>query len=190
MPAPTTNLGLPKPEVNDEAWDDDYYLAMDILDKHPGVAVVDTRADLPQAPYNGQVVLIQDTGRLVRWSAAYVEWRAAVGAPEAAAFNVFNSIPTVAPGADGVVATVVAPVTYRLTGFSSTGTGDGYFTVQIDGTTVMSDRIDNIRRSCRNISPRGVQVEAGTHVTLHVKNEARGTCQYEGTIFGEVETDG
>lgn len=100
--------------------------------------------------------------------------------------HVFAINSSVEAGVTDTVVTVIAPANYTLTGFTATGTGDGYFLLLVDGSPVVSERINNIRRSCRQTLPCGRSIQAGAIVTLTVRNDALGNNEYEGTVFGEV----
>lgn len=62
MAGTTPRLGLAKPDDETEEWGDDYRAAMDILDAHPGIKVVDSVEEI-EVPYEGQMAFERDSGR-------------------------------------------------------------------------------------------------------------------------------
>lgn len=63
----TPNLRLPKPHDDADAWGDDYRLAMDYLDAHPGIAIFND-GSRPSTPYADQVILERQSHRLLQYS--------------------------------------------------------------------------------------------------------------------------
>lgn len=73
---------------------------------------------------------------------------------------------------------------YKITGFVATGEGDGYFFVQINGSTIFSGHIDVNNKSEKVILPNPVSVSTGSVVDLKVTNQGLGIAAYEATLLG------
>lgn len=73
---------------------------------------------------------------------------------------------------------------YRVMGFVAHGTGDGYFTIQVNSATVLSGRIRLSAPMLVVILGAGFDVVAGSLVTLRVTNESGSTADYEATLLG------
>lgn len=97
----------------------------------------------------------------------------------------YGTVQALAPGASGVVTQVVASNNFGFRGITATGSGDGYFELQVNNTTLLSGRIHAIERNL-NLSVLGAYViENGITITLRVRNDSESLCSYEGVIIGE-----
>lgn len=89
----TARLGLAKPPDDSDEWGVDYREAMDVLDAHPGVAVVGSVAEVTE-PFVGQQVYEESTNRYMGYSAS--GWREVVSlgtAPLPTAFSYYQAVP-------------------------------------------------------------------------------------------------
>lgn len=117
------------------------------------------------------VVLASDQGPLAIVSApAVASFGQSIGQTDATTVTLTN-IPTTTAG-------------YRIDGLIGTGTGDGYFTVQINSTTILSGRIRASMPTLYLMLPKGIPVTAGSSVTLKVTNESGSTANFDGTLLG------
>lgn len=73
---------------------------------------------------------------------------------------------------------------YKITGLIAHGTGDGYFTVQVNAATVFSGRSRATLPTLIISLPNGISVVAGATVALKVTNESGSTADYDGTLLG------
>lgn len=76
------------------------------------------------------------------------------------------------------------PSGYRIDGLIGTGTGDGYFVIQVNATTVLSGRTRASLPTLSLMLPKGIPVTAGSSVTLKVTNESGSTANFDGTLLG------
>lgn len=77
-----------------------------------------------------------------------------------------------------------SPANYRITGWSATGNADGYFFVQIAGSTVLSGRTSWGQPSVHAILPNPIDVTTGSTVALKVTNISGNTANFEATLLG------
>lgn len=188
----TPNLGLIQIVDGDTNWGDDYRANQDVLDAHPGLRVVTDPTQRPPLPFDGQVISRPDQpGVLEQFSAVDGQWHALAGEGGAGVTTVtgtaaFGQAP-VPTGTAAPLVTVTAPANWRCDGFSATGDGDGYFTLLIDGATVLTGRIRFAQPSIAVTFPAPVPVSAGLTVVLRVSSESSVTCTYDGTIYGEID---
>ena len=91
----------------------------------------------------------------------------------------------VTAGATGTLASIASSVAgYQIKGFVAHGTGDGYWTVQVSNVTVLSGRTRSTSPMLVLTLPNGINVVAGSLVTLQVTNESGSTADYEATLLG------
>lgn len=83
MAAPTERLGLAKPDDGSDGWGVGYRQAMDTLDAHPGLRVVNALVDVP-SPWQGQTVF--EIATLKNWTWSGTQWSAAAEAEGPPAF--------------------------------------------------------------------------------------------------------
>ena len=64
------------------------------------------------------------------------------------------------------------------------GTGDGYFVVQVNGSTVFSGRTRATLPTLVITLPNGIAPTAGSVIALKVTNESGSTADYDATLLG------
>lgn len=72
----------------------------------------------------------------------------------------------------------------RITGIIASGTGDGYFAVQVSGLTVFAGRTRSTLPTLAIMLPNGIAPATGSLVTLKVTNESGSTADYDATLLG------
>lgn len=103
----------------------------------------------------------------------------------AAANNTYGTTTSLANAATGTLVNIASSTAgYKITGFQGTGTGDGYFFIQVAGSTILSGRINVTQKSVSVLLPNPVSVTTATAVTLKVTNESGSTADFEGTLLG------
>lgn len=101
------------------------------------------------------------------------------------ASNNYSSITGLAAGATTTIVSITSSaVGYSIGGLSITGTGEGYFFIQVAGITVLSSRTTNTQRSNVISLPNPLAVSTGSAVVLRVTNEGGASSDYEATLFG------
>lgn len=80
----------------------------------------------------------------------------------------------------------VTPVAagFQIRGFVATGTGDGYFSVKVASTKVLTGRIRGSLPTLVVMLPNGIPVAPGQAITLDVTNESGSTADFEATLLG------
>lgn len=73
---------------------------------------------------------------------------------------------------------------YAIRGMNVTGTGDGYFTIQVNSSTVLSTRIRSTQPTSLIELLNGIAVATGSVVALKVTNESGNTASYDGSLLG------
>lgn len=81
------------------------------------------------------------------------------------------SIPATTPG-------------FQIKGFIGSGTGDGYWFVQVGGVTLFSGRTRSTVPTLIISLPNGIFINTGSAVTLNVTNESGSTANFESTLLG------
>lgn len=100
--------------------------------------------------------------------------------------NAYGSVSGVTIGnTSNVVQVNPSTENFKLRGFIATGTGDGYFFLQVDGVTQFSGRTSIANKSINVVLPNAQLVNTGSDIILKVTNEAEETADYEATILGE-----
>lgn len=87
------------------------------------------------------------------------------------ATGTLTHIPSAAPG-------------FEIKGFVGHGTGDGYFFVQINSSTVLSGRTRSTLPCLSVVLPNGIAVPSGAVIDIKVTNESGSTADYESTLLG------
>ena len=101
------------------------------------------------------------------------------------AANTWGQALTVVSGATAPLASLlVNSAGYQVKGFIAHGTGDGYFSVQINNVTVLSGRTRVSLPTLVITLPNGIAVATGQTVSFTVKNESGSTADYEATLLG------
>ena len=101
------------------------------------------------------------------------------------ATNVFGQALAVTAGAtSALVSFTNNTLGFQIKGFVAHGTGDGYFTVQIGGVTVLSGRSRATMPTLVVVLPNGVSVPAGQVVAVKATNESGSTADFEATLLG------
>jgi hypothetical protein len=99
-----------------------------------------------------------------------------------------NNLGTATSLANAATATIVnitsSAAGYQINGFVAHGTGDGYWFVQVAGSTILSGRTRWSQPTCIIALPNPVTVTTASAVTLQVTNESGSTANYEGTLLG------
>lgn len=89
---------------------------------------------------------------------------------------------------DSATATLVnvasSPANFRITGFNGTGNADGYFFLQVAGSTVLSGRTSWGQPSAPVMLPNPQLIPTGSVVALKVTNISGNTANFEGTLLG------
>lgn len=89
-------------------------------------------------------------------------------------------------GATGTIVNIASSIAgYKIRGFVVHGTGDGYWFVQVAGTTILSGRTRATQPTLPVTLPNPIPVTTASAVTLKVTNESGSTADYEGTLLGE-----
>lgn len=107
-----------------------------------------------------------------------------VTSSESPANDSFGSTTALTNGSTATLVNIASSVAgYRVKGFVVNGTGDGYWFIQIAGTTVLSGRTRWSQPTLDISLPNGIPVSTGSTVTLQVTNESGSTANYEGTLI-------
>lgn len=102
------------------------------------------------------------------------------------AINNFGSTTALANAATGTLVNIPSSAAgFKLMGFTATGTGDGYFFVQVASVTVFSGRIHVGQKSIEVQLPNPQLVTTASNVTLKVTNESGSTADFEATLLGQ-----
>lgn len=96
----------------------------------------------------------------------------------------YGSVVSIAPGTTSTVVQFSA-LGYKARGFSATGDGDGYFVLDVDGSTLLAGRIHTLEKNLNLHLDGSYPVEDGVTITLRVRNDAGVSCSYEATVLGE-----
>lgn len=103
----------------------------------------------------------------------------------APAANAWGQALALTAGETGTIASIPAAATgYQITGFIAHGTGDGYWSVQVDSITVLSGRTRAAMPCLTIMLPNGIAVTPGSMVALKITNESGSTADYEATMLG------
>lgn len=76
------------------------------------------------------------------------------------------------------------PAGYQIKGLLCHGTGDGYFFLQVNGSTVASGRTRSTAPMLQIVFSNGIAVSTGATVATKVTNESGSTADYEATLLG------
>lgn len=108
-----------------------------------------------------------------------------IGVVSGAANDAWGQALAVTASATATVVSIASSAAgFRIMGLIGHGTGDGYFTVQINAATVFSGRTRATLPTLVISLPNGIAPAAGSAVTLKVTNESGSTADFDGTLLG------
>lgn len=108
-----------------------------------------------------------------------------IATTQLSAINSWGQSLALTPGATGTLASIVSSAPgYQIKGFIAHGTGEGYWSVQVDSLTRLSGRTRMSMPTLTVTLPNGINVPTGSLVALKVTNESGGTADFEATLLG------
>lgn len=104
----------------------------------------------------------------------------------ATATNTYGSVSTVVNDTTGTVVNIGSVGSgFKLKGFYATGSGQGYYSLLVNGTPRLFYRTNIADKVADVILPNPDSLSAGDQVLLKVVNENGDTQDFEGIILGE-----
>ena len=108
----------------------------------------------------------------------------ALATTQPAANNSWGQAIAITASASAVLISLNSSAGYQISGFIAHGTGDGYFTLKINSSIVLSGRIRSTFPVLVITLPNSIKIATGSAVTLNVTNESGSTADYETTLLG------
>src|SRR3972149_7830953 len=104
----------------------------------------------------------------------------------APAVNTYGTSGTLVSEAVGTIVNYTAGTAFKLRGFLATGSGQGYFTLEIGvGTITYFYRTNIADKVAQVVLPNPMTIPSSTAVILKVQNENGDSQTFEGQILGE-----
>jgi hypothetical protein len=106
------------------------------------------------------------------------------GAPNA--INTYGTSGTLSDGEVGTIVNYTSPANFKLRGFYATGTGQGYYTLEIGAGTVKYSYRTNITDKVAKLNFNNPEsIASSTSLLLKVENENGDAQTFEGVVLGE-----
>ena len=105
---------------------------------------------------------------------------------EVPATNTYGTSGSIADNALGTLVDYMTGTSFKLRGFTATGEGQGYFSLQIGvGSTKYSYYTSIADKTARMFLPNPEAIASSTRVILTVTNQNGDTRNFEGVVIGE-----
>lgn len=131
------------------------------------------------SPPNGQALMSESVPVVLASNQPALTMATSVGT------SIWGQSLAVTAGATPTIVNIASTTAaYQLKGIIAHGTGDGYFFVQINGTTIVSGRTRSTAPMLQLVLANGIGIATGSSLTVKVTNESNSTADFEVTLLG------